>query len=210
MANLATTTTPHAPTMPGLGVGPSLPGPAGSGGSSLGGLSSAPPPPMPMPMPMEVHVPPSVTAQLQAQAATLQMQAARRYAPVTPVPHTSNRRAALHHAAQASAVSAASWGLGSKKRPFVQLSSGPGSQSRQADYFSLAQRLVHPPTGRGPSSHPQPLDSYRSAGASCTRVYVGSVVFEVTANMLRRVFDNFGRVRTCQLLPDPFNPQRVR
>jgi len=47
---------------------------------------------------------------------------------------------------------------------------------------------------------PQPirpglLDSKRS------RIYVGSIAFELTAEHLRSVFEAFGKVRSCELLP---------
>jgi hypothetical protein len=43
-----------------------------------------------------------------------------------------------------------------------------------------------------------------------TRLYLGSVPFDVTSVTVQSLFACFGKVKSCQLLPDPNNPARVR
>ena len=41
------------------------------------------------------------------------------------------------------------------------------------------------------------------------RVYVGGVVFDVNEAQLRSVFEAFGSIRSCELLPDPDGSGKV-
>lgn len=48
-----------------------------------------------------------------------------------------------------------------------------------------------------------------AGGNNAARIYVGSVAFEVPVETVRKLFESFGPIRSCQLLPDPNNPSRV-
>lgn len=47
-------------------------------------------------------------------------------------------------------------------------------------------------------------------GNQNARIYVGSIAFEVAVDVVKRLFESFGAIRSCTLLPDPNNPSRVR
>lgn len=62
--------------------------------------------------------------------------------------------------------------------------------------------------GPGPGAVPPPPPP--DALSKSKRVYVGSVAPEITADQIKTIFANFGKILKCEFLPSPEDPQKHR
>jgi hypothetical protein len=99
---------------------------------------------------------------------------------------------------------------------------GDGRSTKNPDHHHHHPHHTHPHNNPTPPCEPQTVAPGPYGGGfaqgprapppgnHAARIYVGSIAFEVPVDVVKRLFESFGPIRSCTLLPDPNNPSRVR